>query len=592
MQNAERIANEELDVNDNWQLNAKLAMLLRIGENYIRLAAPHDAARILDVLIRYRDHLDAESLKRSHVLALYLTPVFYGVDNTRCMNYGMFASEEESLDSDLSMFNYGILIHALCIDKNDKAFDLFNKVSYYLKELQTNTIRGNSPYEYSDVMRQCACMIFNLITSDLSESFPGQYCYELCFNNLVFLRQFTFSQTNNLTNDIKHTLDINYKKSIAKVMNDDEVVVEITNRNIFSGGQVETLGYAAYVLDNSGTIDLVELCIDDDIHQLLDKTSDEPWTLYTTHRDKLESLVMKSLEPYFNGKRKIYLTPSGVLNSINFSLLDKRIVELTSSYELCRKYRPSTNHSMLLVGDVDYDKVIVDTLRGDNERSSWGNIEHTKIEIDAIEKNISPILDVKKLSGTNADERVVRTECNKSPVFAHFATHAFLYKKEDVESEAFPLNGFLNPQAMKPELNYSGLVLNGANRTQNNLQKVSTLADGLFFADEISQLNMQGTQLVCLSACQSGLGVFDDYEGCLGLVRAFKLAGVRSVVASLWNVNDNAAALFMIDFYKRMLHNSSMHTSFIETVDHIKTLFPNEPKHWAAFKLVDCIEDK
>ena len=102
------------------------------------------------------------------------------------------------------------------------------------------------------------------------------------------------------------------------------------------------------------------------------------------------------------------------------------------------------NHSMLLVGDIDYDKTIADSLRGYNETSSWNKIEHTKVEIDAIEKNVSPILDVTKISGINADERAVRAECNKSPIFAHFATHAFVYKKEDAKSETFALNRFLN----------------------------------------------------------------------------------------------------------------------------------------------------
>ncbi len=93
----------------------------------------------------------------------------------------------------------------------------------------------------------------------------------------------------------------------------------------------------------------------------------------------------------------------------------------------------------------------------------------------------------------------------------------------------------------------SGLVLAGANRP------VSAGADdGVLTALEVGELDLTRTELAVLSACQTGLGKSTKGEGLLGLQRAFQVAGCRTVVSSLWNVNDSATQALMIDFYRRL----------------------------------------
>ena len=93
----------------------------------------------------------------------------------------------------------------------------------------------------------------------------------------------------------------------------------------------------------------------------------------------------------------------------------------------------------------------------------------------------------------------------------------------------------------------SGLALTGANRTPQPGQD-----DGILMADEIAFLPLDGVDLVVLSACETGLGPTAGGEGLLGVQRAFQVAGARTTIASLWNVDDVATAALMRLFYHKL----------------------------------------
>jgi CHAT domain-containing protein len=109
---------------------------------------------------------------------------------------------------------------------------------------------------------------------------------------------------------------------------------------------------------------------------------------------------------------------------------------------------------------------------------------------------------------------------------------------------------------LTPFLN-SGVVLAGAGRAPDPaLSDPSSAAppseDGILTAEEVQSLDLRGTDLVVLSACQTGLGRFSYGQGMLGLQRAFHAAGARAVVASLWKVNDAATSVLMEQFYTNL----------------------------------------
>lgn len=125
----------------------------------------------------------------------------------------------------------------------------------------------------------------------------------------------------------------------------------------------------------------------------------------------------------------------------------------------------------------------------------------------------------------------------------------------------------------------SGIVLAGAN---NAATADESKDDGILTALEVSGMDLWGTKLVVLSACETGLGDFKQGEGVYGLRRALLIAGAETEVISLWPVSDQATAYLMIDFYKRLLSGGGRMESLRQAqLKLMKSL--NHPYYWAAF---------
>jgi CHAT domain-containing protein len=104
-------------------------------------------------------------------------------------------------------------------------------------------------------------------------------------------------------------------------------------------------------------------------------------------------------------------------------------------------------------------------------------------------------------------------------------------------------------------------------------------------AREISRMDLRGTELVVLSACETGLGEVSS-EGVFGLQRSFKQAGVKTLVMSLWQVNDEATRYMMTEFYSGLLSGKEKRVAFLDAKRKCKEQFP-EPQYWAAFIMLD-----
>lgn len=109
--------------------------------------------------------------------------------------------------------------------------------------------------------------------------------------------------------------------------------------------------------------------------------------------------------------------------------------------------------------------------------------------------------------------------------------------------------------------------------------------DGILTAAEVSAINLKGTRLVALSACESALGSY-DFEGVHGLTRGFKQAGVKSLLVSLWSVNDKSTAAFMSAFYRNWIDTGDRHDAYRKAVAAVRSEFPS-PFYWAPFILLD-----
>ena len=164
----------------------------------------------------------------------------------------------------------------------------------------------------------------------------------------------------------------------------------------------------------------------------------------------------------------------------------------------------------------------------------------------------------------------------KSPDIIHFATHGFYLDDSEFTGSGYFNENYTGPEYYDRTMLNSGLLMSGDTPSDDS---------NVLLSKEIAGLDLHNTSLVFLSACKSGLGD-TSFDGVLGLQRAFKAAGVQSLILTLWDVSDNAAALFAISFYSRLSAVDDIHTAFTEAVGTVKASYP-EPYYWAAFILVD-----
>ncbi|MFS6826765.1 CHAT domain-containing protein [Cyanobium sp. ATX-6F1] len=161
-------------------------------------------------------------------------------------------------------------------------------------------------------------------------------------------------------------------------------------------------------------------------------------------------------------------------------------------------------------------------------------------------------------------------------------------------------HGFFLPAANGGDpLLDSGLVLAGANRSglPNQPSAAPTTAtrksgagdDGYLTAKEAAQLQLDGTQLVVLSACDTGSGTVQGGEGVYGLQRALTVAGARSTLLSLWKVDDDATAQFMRRFYDLLKAGKGRMEALVQVQEEFRTNPPvrdwRDHKYWAAWQL-------
>lgn len=169
------------------------------------------------------------------------------------------------------------------------------------------------------------------------------------------------------------------------------------------------------------------------------------------------------------------------------------------------------------------------------------------------------------LTGEDALEERIKELTN--PTILHIATHGYFVESSPKDNPLF----------------YSGLFLTGASSNYKNKTKYGE--DGILTAYEAMGLTLNETQMVVLSACETGMGRVENGEGVYGLQRAFLIAGSKSVVMSLWKVNDQTTMELMTEFYQNLNNSIDKHTSFRNAQLDLKKKHPN-PKYWGAFNII------
>lgn len=217
--------------------------------------------------------------------------------------------------------------------------------------------------------------------------------------------------------------------------------------------------------------------------------------------------------------------------------------------------------------------------RGD---SIYHELQGTKEEILKIENVLKRNKwNVTSYMGTNGTEESFLNMHGKSPRLLHLATHGFYYSPSKAEKIDY-LKGYTDAMSL------SGLVLAGGNAAWLGKQLPNGVLGGILTANDIARLDLNNTDMAVLSACQTGQGKATA-EGLYGLQRAFKKAGVGTIVMSLWSVSDMTTSEFMIAFYKCLADKNNAwnkRKAFEQAKEIIRKKYP-DPFRWAAFVMLD-----
>jgi len=297
------------------------------------------------------------------------------------------------------------------------------------------------------------------------------------------------------------------------------------------------------------------------------------------------SYYWKPFENALNGKTKIFLSGDGVYHKLNLNTLRQQdkgpyllqlyeIHELLNPAQLLEQKRTSHNETAVLIGDPVFDIDLHSTARSEEDRSKKFNaLPGTYAEITAIDEILkSRNWKTAMFLKASATERNLKRI--HSPGLLHIATHGF-FSTEFVS---------LNEEAKKDFLFHSGLILSGANKHLSE-ETQPFHDDGIVTAYEVMNLDLANTDLVVLSACETGLGKIENGEGVYGLQRSFLQAGARSVLISLWKVDDDPTKELMIKFYSYLSKGISKTESLkLAQLDQMKRF--NNPMQWGGFVLV------
>jgi CHAT domain-containing protein len=290
------------------------------------------------------------------------------------------------------------------------------------------------------------------------------------------------------------------------------------------------------------------------------------------------------IDPEVAAKKTLYLSLDGVYNQLNIGTLKNPAGEyVLSKYDLvilgnskdlialkAKKARVSKKSAMLM-GFPDYGPGNVAALPG------------TKTEIDGVSK-------ILKASGFQITQFVQKTatESNlkqiKGPALVHIATHGYFLQDVNKQGSAF---GIHLENANDNPLLRSGIILAGGAATVSGKKapNLQSNDNGILTAYEAMNLNLEGTDLIILSACETGLGDVKAGEGVYGLQRAFLVAGADALIMSLWKVDDAATQQLMTSFYQNWMKLGNKQKAFKQAQLQLMAKY-KDPYYWGAFVMM------
>ena len=333
----------------------------------------------------------------------------------------------------------------------------------------------------------------------------------------------------------------------------------------------------------------------------------------------LLELIWNPLSDHLVGVDRVYYSPSGLLHRINLGAipvddletLADRItwIQVNSTRQLVHpSFSQSKDHTIALFGDIDYEvdesypseeAWVAMRSSSDREKSAeestarggqWNRLPSTGREI----RSIATLAEganwhISSYWGSAATEVAYKKLGSgelASPQVIHLATHGYFFDVPDHTTASADKQTSIFQRSANPMVR-SGLILAGGNPGWRAERSADGQEDGVLTAYEISQMDLSQTELVVLSACETGLGDIQGNEGVYGLQRAFKIAGVHYMIMSLWQVPDRQTSLLMTTFYRNWLEEGMTIPEAFRSAQAQLREMGFDPWQWAGFVLVE-----
>jgi CHAT domain-containing protein len=359
--------------------------------------------------------------------------------------------------------------------------------------------------------------------------------------------------------------------AVADALKEHEAAIEIIRLNAYPAKDNESGLYFGLLLKPDKTIQLIPIGTAKELEKRLlvnYKNSIRNLTPESVTYEKLWLPIKDNLADL----NRIYVSPDGIYNLVNLNslrskegeyVIDRYLIEMVPNTGVLGMPRQGKPNAMVaLIGNPSFSGREVSALPG------------TQKEIESIYALLRPDSTI-LLSGPQATEKALM-DINR-PRVLHVATHGFFLNDPGQQSSTVSARMTLNRSVMLR----SGILLSRPTSEGNR----NSSSDGILTAFEATNMNLHNTDLVVLSACETGTGEVMNGEGVYGLQRAFTISGARNLIISLWKVDDATTQQLMTSFYAEWMRTGNLKASFVKSQKLLKETHP-EPYYWAAFILV------
>ena len=438
----------------------------------------------------------------------------------------------------------------------------------------------------------------------------------------------------NIYRESKNNEEHNWR-DVQKSLQEYEVAIEFSSFDLFRDRFTDSTMYCALLLrHNSKYPELIPLFEEKEVSSYLNKIKDkyDNNNLYSARKDGIEltQLVWSKLLPNLKEGETIYFAPTGILHQLAIEYLpydEQRtmsdvynMVRLSSTREIVTNKSKEVYKSAVVYGGIFYDVDNKDILA---ESNRYPGLKRSSLENDSINRGSARFLPgtkeeaekINKLLADNKIEAVIyktksaneesfKSLSGKHNNILHIATHGFTWtdstaRKQDYFADRMKMQLMGDNQMRGPiidPLDRCGLLFAGANTAlQGKSNELPDgVQDGILTAKEISLMDLRDAELVVLSACETAKGDITS-EGVYGLQRAFKMAGAKTIIMSLWKVDDNATQMLMTAFYNNWISKKQSKREAFKNaqkavsyaVDEEGDLKFNQPYYWAGFIMLD-----